>query len=189
MWFLECIQHFDVVIFLAFPPPFLPAFGGNTDYYTFHPFFLPTYTCYSDWSSLSVYTPELVHDILDQDDHLYDDEDDSNGRQVAPRWQDVEGFGRSSLLRHVGVLSTCTGIWEHTSQEITNCMCLFAIHVFSTSCYLHISGDGTQMQHTMATLLELVREWTTFTLQTGESVQCFSFPVSFGWDTTWAWWT
>jgi len=84
MWFLECVKHFDVVIFLAFPPPFLPALGGTLITVPSIPFLLPTYTCYSDWSSLSVYTPELVHDILDQDDYLYDDEDDSNGRQVAP---------------------------------------------------------------------------------------------------------
>lgn len=34
----------------------------------------------SDWSSLSVYEPELVHDIIDSEEEVYEDEDDSNGR-------------------------------------------------------------------------------------------------------------
>ena len=33
----------------------------------------------SDWTSLSVYEPELVHDILDHDEGMSDDDDDSNG--------------------------------------------------------------------------------------------------------------
>ena len=40
-------------------------------------FIMYVYTC-SDWSSLSVYEPELVHDIID-DEGTWEDEDDSNG--------------------------------------------------------------------------------------------------------------
>ena len=36
------------------------------------------YTSDSDWSSLSVYESEFVHDII-EDEEVVDDEDDSNG--------------------------------------------------------------------------------------------------------------
>lgn len=38
----------------------------------------------SDWSSLSVYEPELVHDIIDSEEEVYEDEDDSNGKSHKP---------------------------------------------------------------------------------------------------------
>lgn len=34
----------------------------------------------SDWTTLSVYETEFVHDIIESDDDHYEDEDDSNGR-------------------------------------------------------------------------------------------------------------
>lgn len=47
--------------------------------------FVPQFTALtlhtgSDWSSLSVYEPELVHDIIDSEEEVYEDEDDSNGQ-------------------------------------------------------------------------------------------------------------
>lgn len=34
---------------------------------------------FSDWNSLSLYESELVHNIIESEEEVLDDEDDSNG--------------------------------------------------------------------------------------------------------------
>ena len=52
----------------------------------------------SDWSSLSVYEPELVHDIIDsEEEEVYEDEDDSNGKSPMAALGLVQPASSSSL--------------------------------------------------------------------------------------------
>ena len=39
----------------------------------------PFYIITSDWSSLAVYEPELVHDIIESEEEAYGEDEDSNG--------------------------------------------------------------------------------------------------------------
>lgn len=72
--YTDCVSHNSVCCafwFIHFRSAFLD--------FSIHVVYLFIIFYFSDWSSLSLYESELVHDIIESEEEVLDDEDDSNG--------------------------------------------------------------------------------------------------------------
>ena len=69
---------------------------------------------FSDWNSLSVHESELVHDIIEDDDEVQDEEDDSNGIYTSMVYNAIMMSGVDDItcyfvqMRTTGVMITLT---------------------------------------------------------------------------------